>query len=99
MWCESVWQDFWRDLTLEGPVREWQRSRADVIRQETVTRAVMLPRYTNCQGQLFTTIPTDVCARSALAVEKTYTTTATATKRIADMNGRSLTARASFVWR
>ena len=46
MWCESVWQYFWRDSTLKGPVKEWQRPRADVIRLETVTRAVMRPKYT-----------------------------------------------------
>ena len=44
MWCESVWQDCWRDTTLKGPVKEWQRSRADVMRQETITRAVMPPK-------------------------------------------------------
>ena len=72
--CESVWQYFWRHLTLKGPVKEWQRSRADVIRQETVTRAVMRPKYANCKGQLINTIPTDVCTRSAraLAVGKNY---------------------------
>ena len=65
MCCESVWQYFWRDLTLKGPVKEWQRSRADVIRQETVTRAVVRPKYANCKGQIISTILTDVRARSA----------------------------------
>ena len=58
MWCESVWQYFWRDSTLKGPEKEWQRPRADVIRLETVTRAVMRPKYANCQGQIINTIPT-----------------------------------------
>ena len=63
--CEPVWHYFWRDSTLKGPVKEWQRPRADVIRLETVTRAVMRPKYANCPGQIINTIATDVCARSA----------------------------------
>ena len=96
MCCESVWQYFWRDLTLKGPVKEWQRSRADVIHQETVTRAIMRPMYANGQGQIISTILTDVRARSARTGgrKKTTSTTATATKRIADMHASSLVGSA-----
>ena len=68
-WRYSVYKYFWRDLTLKGPVKEWQRSRADVIRQETSshqsTQTVRVKFLTQYQRMF-------VREARALAVGKNY---------------------------